>query len=162
MFIAGEPYDKLGIANGLAFSTPPLIDKEFTLRVIHSHINKTVYNNKKKISDFNTDLRVWAEQGVLLFNASLTTKLHKNGKHIDIWKPFTSHLLDMLNSNNSKLVYVFFGDVAQHYADLIDEDKNLIIKVDTPGTNGYTWDCKDLFNKSNEYLDKNNRFKIVW
>ena len=162
VFIADAPYNAINLANGLAFSYPVSKSKELALKVLHNKIADEVYNNKNTVSSFTTDLRVWAEQGILLLNSSFTTVFNKKCTHFDKWKPFISHLLDMLNSKHKNIIYVFFGKNAQYFSELINSEENLVIELEFPGDQGYRWDSKNMFNKINEYLQENNKETIVW
>jgi uracil-DNA glycosylase len=162
VFIADSPYNIINVANGLAFSHPVSLSKELALKVLHNKISSEVYNEKRQVSTFNTDLRVWAEQGVLLLNSSFTTTINKSCRHYDLWKPFISHMIDMLNDKHQNIVYVLFGKNAQYYNDLIDPDENLLIELDNPGDTGYKWDSQDVFNRINQYLRDNGKLEIVW
>tara|TARA_R100000951_G_scaffold115089_1_gene122038 strand:+ start:1540 stop:2250 length:711 start_codon:yes stop_codon:yes gene_type:complete len=162
VFVADSPYNAINVANGLAFSHPVSKSKELALRVLHNKVVSEVYNDKKQVNQFNTDLRVWAEQGVLLLNASMTTTINNACTHYDLWKGFYSYMFDMLDSKNDNLVYVFFGTNSQYFNDLIDTDKNLLIELENPDDIGYKWNSEDLFNKINGFLEKNGKQKIVW
>ncbi len=162
VFIADSPYDVINVANGLAFSHPVSLNKETELKVLHNKIVNEVYDNKKPVSSFTSDLRVWAEQGILLLNSSFTTEINKKCNHYDLWKPFLSHMLDMLNSDVDDIVYVLFGTNAQYFNELIDTDKNLLLQLDNPKDHNYKWDSKDMFTKINNYLENVDKEKIVW
>lgn len=162
IFIGDSPYNSIGVSNGLAFSHPVSLSKELPLKVLHNKIVKEVYDEKKEVSSFNTDLRVWAEQGILLLNASLTTKINSTKSHYELWEPMISHMIDMLNSKHKGLIYVLFGKNAQTFSEIIDEDENHIIKLNYPGDEGYKWDSEDVFNRINQILEKSDRNMIVW
>lgn len=162
VFIGDEPNNAIGVADGLAFSSPNSLSKELPLRVLHNKIAEEVYSGKRKVSDFNTDLRVWSEQGVLLLNSALTAVINKTHRHTDLWKPLISHMIDMLNSEKTKLIYVLFGENAEYFSDLIDMDENYVYQLDLPGSNGYKWDSENIFNEINELLEQNHKYKIAW
>lgn len=161
VFIANEPYGSIKIDDGLAFSQPTGTIKEKPIKVLHSNINKTIYNGDKTVADFNSDLKLWAEQGVLLLNSSLTAVINKKGYHNEIWKSFINYTIDMLNSRNKNIIYVLFGDNAKYYKEVINEDDNLIITLEHPSV-GYKWNSEDLFNKINNYLKNHDKILINW
>jgi len=163
VFLADEPYNKIGVADGLAFSHSNEIKKELPLKVLHSAVMNTVYNNRKTLSDFNNDLKVWAEQGVLLLNSSLTAHIDNPGRHqsLQAWNDFVVFFIDMISSYKKNLVFVIFGENAKFYTDLITDDQHIIL-LDYPGSTGYKWDNKDVFNKINELILKNNQEPIIW
>lgn len=162
VFVGADPYNEIQLADGLAFSHPISGSKELPLRVFHKNINDSVYDGKRNVSDFTPELKVWAEQGILLLNSSLTVGINKEGNHAELWKPFMGYLFDMLNASKSNIIYVFFGEQAQFYADLIDEDDNYIFKLGHPSEKGYKWDSQDIFNKINKILSDNHRIEIAW
>jgi uracil-DNA glycosylase len=162
VFIGDRPYNNIGVSNGLAFSHPVSLSKELPLKVLHNKIAKEVYQDKKPVASFNTDLRVWAEQGVLLLNSSLTTRINNKKAHHEMWEPFISHMIDMLNSKQEGLIYVLFGKNAHTFSEIIDDDENHIIELDYPGDEGYKWDSGNMFNKINEILEELGKQNIVW
>jgi uracil-DNA glycosylase len=139
--------------------------KEASLRYIHNAIAKTVYNDKVLAKDLSADLTPWANQGILMLNTSLTTEIGKIGKHFSIWEPFTNYVLDMINSMDKSIIFVFLGKKAQEYEDLIS-DKHVKLYASHPASAAYQkqqeWDCNDVFNKINEKLTENNQKIIAW
>jgi uracil-DNA glycosylase len=112
----------------------------------------------------NPDLSPWVEQGVLMLNSALTTTIGKPGTHQELWQPFMAYLLDILTHNKDGLVYVFLGKKAQEFADMIP-DSNHKIMVSHPASaayNGSKWDCNDMWNKINNYLDEKGEKPISW
>ncbi len=66
--------------------------------------------------------------------------------------------------NKPGLIYVFLGKKAQEYMDLIP-DNNYKIAVNHPASAAYTgqtWNCEDMFNRVNAYLELQNQPKIIW
>ena len=98
-------------------------------------------------------------------NSALTTTVSKPGTHQLVWKPFIAYLLDHLVWNKPNLIYVFMGKKAQDFADLIP-DNNYKIMVSHPASAGYNgdaeWDCNDMWNKINKYLEQNGQQRISW
>lgn len=165
VFIGQDPYPQLGVADGIAFSCGNTMKKEASLRYMHKAIAETVYHNTKDVKELNPDLTPWSNQGVLMLNTSLTTEVGKIGKHLDIWQPFTSYLLDMLNAHNEELIWVFLGKKAQDYSDLVD-DRHHKLFASHPASAAYQaqqmWDCNDVFNKVNGILKQSQKEEITW
>ena len=163
--IGQDPYPQLGVADGIAFSCGNTLKPEASLRYIHKAIAHTVYNNEKDFKSFNSDLVNWSNQGVLLVNTSLTTEIDKIGKHFDIWKGFTEYLIDMLNSSEKPIVWVFLGKKAQEYSELVS-DKHVKLFASHPASAAYQkaqmWDCSDVFNKINSSLQELNYTPVKW
>ena len=98
-----DPYPKAGYAHGLAFSC--LVGVPGSLRNIYKCLKKTKWIETIPKSG---DLTYWAEQGVLLVNGALTTRVGLANAHKDIWKDYTDKLFAGLSSHVSK----FSVDVA--------------------------------------------------
>lgn len=165
VFIGQDPYPQMNVADGISFSCGNTMKKEASLRYIHNAIAKTVYNDKVLAKDLSADLTPWANQGILMLNTSLTTEIGKIGKHFSIWEPFTNYVLDMINSMDKSIIFVFLGKKAQEYEDLIS-DKHVKLYASHPASAAYQkqqeWDCNDVFNKINEKLIENNQKIIAW
>jgi len=156
VIIGQDPYPQLGVADGISFSCSNTNKLQPSLRFILEEVDRTVYNNEVISEDLN--LKRWSNQGILMLNTALTTEVSIIGSHYDIWRPFTTYLLDWLNINKSELVYVYMGKKAEEWSSMTD-DTNIKYFVKHPASaayNGSKWDSKDLFNKIN--LHK----KIIW
>jgi uracil-DNA glycosylase len=73
-------------------------------------------------------------------------------------------LLDVLTRNKSDIVYVFLGKKAQELEEVVP-DSNHKIMVSHPASaayNGSVWDCNDMWNKINNYLDEKGQQPISW
>jgi len=160
VIIGQDPYPQINVADGIAFSCSNFGKVEKSLDYMFKSIGKTTgsLNN-------DPDLSRWANQGVLLLNSALTTTIGKPGTHQLLWKPFMAYVLDYLVWNRPNLIYVFMGKKAQDFADLIP-DNNYKIMVSHPASAAYNeepeWDCGDMWNKINKYLEQNERPRISW
>lgn len=99
-----------------------------------------------------------------MLNAALTCEVSKSGSHIKLWNPFTTELLDTLNTCNTGLVFVFFGKDAQKYNSLIGEH-HFKINVSHPASaayNGGKWDDESLFKRIDAIMWPNYKTKINW
>ena len=75
------------------------------------------------------DLNPWAEQGVLLLNATLTVRAHEPGSHQKKgWETFTDKIIELISENCKHVVFILWGNFAQKKITLIDEKKHFIIK----------------------------------
>jgi len=156
VIIGQDPYPQLGVADGISFSCSNTNKLQPSLRFILQEVDRTVYDNEVISEDLN--LKRWSNQGVLMLNTALTTEIGIIGSHYDIWRPFTTYLLDWLNINKSELVYVYMGKKAEEWSSMTD-DTNIKYFVKHPASaayNGSKWASNDLFNKIN--LHK----KIIW
>lgn len=162
VFIGQDPYPQINTADGIAFSCSIKDKPEVSLKYIMDAIDKTV---PPEFIDVRTnDLSRWADQGILMLNTALTTTIGKPGTHQLLWRSFMVTLLDALIWNKPGLIYVFLGKKAQEYMDLIP-DNNYKIAVNHPASAAYTgqvWDCEDMFNRVNAYLEIQEQPKIIW
>lgn len=160
VIIGQDPYPQINVADGIAFSCSNFGKVEKSLDYMFKSIGKTTgsINN-------DPDLSRWSNQGILLLNSALTTTIGKPGTHQLLWKPFMAYVLDYLVWNRPNLIYVFMGKKAQDFADLIP-DNNYKIMVSHPASAAYNedpeWECGDMWNKINKYLDENARPTISW
>jgi uracil-DNA glycosylase len=161
VIIGQDPYPQAGVADGIAFSCSNTGNIEASLRYMHKSIIATVDPNYIG----QPDLRNWADQGVLLLNTALTTTIGKPGSHQLLWKSFIVQVLDSLIWEKPGLIYVFLGKKAQELADLIP-DNNYKIMVSHPASAAYNkeseWNCNDMWNKINKYLEQDGQQPISW
>lgn len=164
VIIGQDPYPWLyhnhedgSVADGLAFSCGNSMKIQPSLDYIFKALGKSE-------DDRNPDLKYLANQGVLLLNSALTVELNKPGTHQEIWRPFINIVIDTINFNKSDIVYILLGKVAQQYEDVISSN-SLILKASHPASAAYnrgTWNCDDVFNKTNEYLKQKDKTIIEW
>ena len=153
VMVGQDPYPTLGVADGIAFSCSKSEKEQPSLRFMLDEAQKMY-----PFYDRPLDLKRWSNQGVLLLNTALTTEVGNIGSHYDIWKLFTTYLLDWLNINNSGLVYVYMGKKAEEWSS-ITNDSNIKYFVKHPASaayNGSNWDSGDIFNLINTHK------KIIW
>ncbi len=163
IIIGQDPYPYEKVADGMAFSCSNDGKIQASLRYINKAIQHTVYNDLPL--DYKSDLTPWAEQGILLLNSSLTTEIGKIGKHYDVWSPFITFLLDMLNAYNPGLVYVFMGKQAQEWIDQVSDNNHKLI-CSHPASAAYNnlemWNCNDVFNKVSKLVKDHHAYEIKW
>jgi len=152
VIVGQDPYPQLGSADGLAFSCSKKDKVEKSLQYIN-----------KAIDTDHTDLRCWANQGILLINTALTVEVNKIGSHFWNWKPFTEHLFSKINQDNKDIVFILMGKKAEAWERLISNQK--ILKCTHPASAAYrggVWDSNDVFNKTNIELNKQGKTLIDW
>jgi uracil-DNA glycosylase len=164
VIIGQDPYPHFGVADGIAFSCGLTGKPQPSLKNLFEAIEQTAYQGYPTHMD--PDLSRWSQQGVLLLNTALTTQVDKVGTHYDIWKDFIMYVLDMLSLTNSGLIFILLGAKAQELESVIGQN-HYILKASHPASAAYTkttWDCNDVFNKTNEILTQNNgpQFQITW
>jgi uracil-DNA glycosylase len=162
VFLNIEPYYIIEIADGIAFSCSNTPKIQSHLKFILDAVNKTVYNNEEISCD--TDLKRWSNQGILMFNISLTAEVNKINAHYNIWKPFTAYLLDWLNNYNPGIIYVYMGKKVEEWS-ILTNDNNHKFFIKHPGQATYynnKWDCDNIFNEINRVLLEKHNEKIIW
>ena len=112
-------------AHGLSFSVPKGIAPPPSLVNIFKEIASDLGIHMSR----NGDLTPWADQGVLLLNATLTVEQAKAGAHQGKgWEAFTDVAIAALNANREGLVFVLWGSYAQKKGAFIDAHKHLVLK----------------------------------
>ena len=111
------------------------------------------------------NLTRWAEQGVLLLNATLTVCAHQAGSHQGKgWETFTDAAIRILAEERENLVFILWGNYAQQKGAFIDSSKHLVLKSVHPSPlsayRGFIGN--NHFVLANEYLRKNGKTEIDW
>lgn len=161
VIIGQDPYHGPGQANGLCFSVaegvkaPPSLVNIF--KELHADLNVPVPNNGS--------LTRWADQGVLLLNATLTVRAATPGSHQGKgWEQFTDAVIDRLNKGKNNLVFMLWGAYAQKKGSFIDRNKHLVIESPHPSPfsvhRGFFG--SKPFSRANEYLLKTGQQQIDW
>ncbi|HSR01230.1 MAG TPA: uracil-DNA glycosylase [Methylophilaceae bacterium] len=161
VIIGQDPYHGPNQAHGLSFSVPEGIALPPSLINIFKEIESDL-NIKMSGSG---DLTPWAEQGVLLLNATLTVEQAKAGSHQKRgWEMFTDAAIKALNARRQNLVFVLWGSYAQKKGEAIDSSKHLILKSVHPSPlsahRGFFGNHQ--FSKINQYLIEHGQRSINW
>lgn len=162
VILGQDPYHNVGQAHGLSFSVPEGIAHPPSLRNIFSELSTDIDGFKVPASG---DLTKWADQGVLLLNATLTVRAHEAGSHQKKgWEKFTDRIIYEISNLNSGVVFLLWGAYAQKKCSLIDESKHLILKTVHPSPlsvyRGF-YGCKH-FSLANEFLVSRGKEPINW
>ncbi len=161
VILGQDPYHEPGQAHGLCFSVqdgtpfPPSLVNIF----------KEIGNDLQKSVPTSGNLMRWADQGVLLLNATLTVRAHQAGSHQNKgWETFTDAVIHRLAEQREHLVYILWGAYAQRKGAFIDTSKNLVLKSAHPSPlSAYRgFFGNHHFSKTNEYLIANGRQPINW
>ena len=148
-------------AHGLSFSVPQGVDLPPSLQNIFKEISSDLNLKMSK----NGDLTPWAEQGVLLLNATLTVQQSLAGSHQNKgWEKFTDAAIAALNKHRENLVFVLWGSYAQKKGAFIDEKKHLVLKSVHPSPlsahRGFFGNHQ--FSTINQYLVQHGQPAINW
>jgi len=161
VILGQDPYHGPGQAHGLCFSVPKGIPQPPSLvnifKEIKSDLGIPVPNHG--------NLEKWAEQGVLLLNATLTVRANQAGSHQKKgWEQFTDRAIEMLSQHKTGVVFILWGKYAQAKEAIIDTSKHFILKGPHPSPlSAYAgfFGCKH-FSKTNEILNKQLLTEIDW
>jgi uracil-DNA glycosylase len=162
VILGQDPYHGPRQANGLSFAVgtdvpiPPSLHNIF--KEIESDFGKPLVNH-------SGDLSRWAEQGVLLLNATLTVRAKSAGSHQGKgWEQFTDAVIRVLSEEREHLVFILWGNYARQKGAHIDRSKHLVIESPHPSPfsayNGFFG--SKPFTKTNEYLEAHNETPIDW
>ncbi|MGD0328206.1 MAG: uracil-DNA glycosylase [Minisyncoccia bacterium] len=162
VILGQDPYHGQRQANGLAFAVsereavPPSLQNIF--KEIESDFGKPLVHR-------SGDLSRWAEQGVLLLNATLTVRAHMAGSHQGRgWELFTDAAIRALSEEREHLVFMLWGNYAKAKGAHIDRNKHLVLQAPHPSPfsadSGF-FGCKH-FSKANDYLIAHDETPIDW
>jgi len=161
VIVGQDPYHDDGQANGLCFSVSDGIKKPPSLQNIFKEINSDLGLAIPETGN----LEKWANQGVLLLNATLTVRAHNAGSHQKKgWETFTDRVISVISEKREKVIFMLWGKFAQSKVNLIDTDKHYILYAAHPSPlsayNGF-FGCKH-FSQTNTILEKIGKEPIDW
>lgn len=161
VILGQDPYHEPGQAHGLCFSVndgvpfPPSLQNIF--KEIHDDIGTPV--------PMSGDLTRWANQGVLLLNATLTVRAHQAGSHQNKgWEQFTDAVIHRLAQERENLVFILWGSYAQRKGEFIDRSRHFVLQSPHPSPlsahRGFFGNRH--FSRTNEYLTAHGIEPILW
>ena len=161
VILGQDPYHGPNQAHGLCFSVMPGVSPPPSLINIFKEIEDDLGIPAPK----HGCLQSWAEQGVLLLNATLTVERAHAGSHQGKgWEIFTDKVIEALNERREGLVFMLWGSYAQNKGALINQQKHLILKSPHPSPlsahRGFFGNRH--FSKANEYLQQQGLAPIQW
>lgn len=161
VIIGQDPYHGLNQAHGLCFSVKRGVDIPPSLQNIFKELKSDLGIPPAR----HGNLESWAQQGVLLLNATLSVESGKAGSHQNKgWEQFTDAIIDHLNRERSGVVFVLWGSYAQKKGAFIDRKKHLVLAGPHPSPlsahRGF-FGCGH-FSKINEYLKAQGKTPIDW
>ncbi|WP_302824139.1 uracil-DNA glycosylase [Leyella stercorea] len=162
VIIGQDPYHEPGQAQGLSFSVPEGVPFPPSLQ----NIFKEIQLDLGKPMPPTGDLTRWAEQGVLLLNATLTVRAHQAASHQRHgWEQFTDAAIRALNAERENLVFILWGGYARSKAQLIDRSHHLVLESVHPSplsANRGGWFGNHHFSQCNAYLREHGEQEIDW
>jgi uracil-DNA glycosylase len=162
VILGQDPYHGEQQAHGLSFSVQKGVSIPPSLQNIYKELQSDITGFRTPL---HGDLTGWADQGVLLLNATLTVEASKPGSHQKRgWEIFTDKAIAELSERKSGLVFILWGKFAQSKAVLIDCHKHYILTAAHPSPfsayNGF-FGCRH-FSKANAYLARQGMTEINW
>ena len=162
VLLGQDPYHGPGQAHGLSFSVPEGITHPPSL----INIFKELESDLGVAYPQSGNLERWAQQGVLLLNATLTVESHQAGSHQKKgWETFTDRAIQLLSQKRENLVFFLWGGYAKQKIKWIDANKHLILTSGHPSplsaNRGY-WFGNKHFSQCNQYLVKQKIKPILW
>lgn len=160
VIIGQDPYHGPGQANGLCFSVSPGIRKPPSL----INIFKEIQDDLGIPIPESGNLEPWADQGVLLLNATLTVRANTASSHQKKgWETFTDAVIKKISEQKENVVFLLWGNFAIQKEALINPGKHVILKAAHPSplARGAFFGCKH-FSKTNALLKEQGIQEINW
>jgi uracil-DNA glycosylase len=162
VILGQDPYHRPNQAHGLSFSVQKGNKHPPSLKNIFKELTEDIVGFETPIDG---DLTQWAQQGVLLINATLTVNAGLAGSHQQQgWEIFTDKVIATLSEKREDLIFILWGKFAQAKEELIDSAKHHIIKSHHPSpfsAYGGFFGSKP-FSKTNQILTSLGKEEINW
>jgi uracil-DNA glycosylase len=162
VIIGQDPYHGFGQANGLCFS----INDGVSFPPSLLNIFKEIQTDLAIPIPISGNLERWADQGVLLLNATLTVRESEAGSHQKQgWETFTDAVIQKISNEKENVVFLLWGGFAQKKGTKIDRTKHLVLETGHPSplsANRGFWFGNKHFRKINVYLKSIGKQAIEW
>ena len=157
-FYNGEP-----VADGLLMGCSVTNKLQPSLEKFYDGVEKDINDGLNLKYKKLADVKYLANQGVLMFNAALTTEMNKAGSHIQLWEPFTKYVLEEIITPTGVPV-IFLGKDASKYEKYTSPFAwNFVMSHPASASYKNTdWDTEGTFAKVNKVLKDNNNYEIMW
>lgn len=161
VIIGQDPYHGPGQAEGLCFSVKDGVRMPPSLL----NIFREIADDTGRPMPQSGSLRRWAEQGVLLLNATLTVRAHQAGSHQGHgWERFTDAVISRLSAEREHLVFMLWGSYAQRKGQVIDRTRHLVLASAHPSPLSayHGFFGNHHFSRCNDYLVEHGLTPISW
>ena len=162
VIIGQDPYHGEGQAHGLCFSVNDGITHPPSLK----NIFKEIQDDLNVAYPQSGNLTAWANQGVLLLNATLTVRAHEAGSHQKRgWETFTDAVIQSISDHKENVVFLLWGGYAKKKGRIIDTKKHAVFTCGHPSplsANRGFWFGNKHFTKTNTYLEDQEITRINW
>ena len=161
VILGQDPYHGPNQAHGLCFSVKPGVPAPPSLQNMFKELHRDIGMEIPR----HGCLQPWANQGVLLLNATLTVEQGRAGSHQGKgWEIFTDKAIQLVNDQCLGVVFLLWGSFAQKKSTYIDSQRHFILRAPHPSPlsahRGFIG-CGH-FSKTNQYLQKLNKSPIDW
>ncbi len=161
VILGQDPYHGKGQAHGLCFSVRENIKSPPSLVNIFKEIKSDIGIDFPE----NGNLERWAEQGVLLMNATLTVRAKQAGSHQRKgWETFTDSVIKKISESKKDIVFLLWGAYAQKKGKIIDKNKHYVLQSPHPSPfsvyRGFFGNRH--FSKTNIFLKEKGKKEIIW
>jgi len=162
VILGQDPYHGAGQAHGLSFSVQKGVAVPPSLKNIYKELETDI---EGFVTPAHGNLTSWADQGVLLLNATLTVRAQQPGSHQGKgWEIFTDKIIAELSAGRTGIVFLLWGKYAQNKSALIDASKHTILMAPHPSPfsahTGFLG-CRH-FSKANQKLTEQGLQPINW
>ena len=160
VILGQDPYHGPGQANGLCFSAADGVAVPPSLR----NIFREVQEDTGAPVPATGNLRRWADQGVLLLNATLTVRAAQPGSHQHKgWETFTDAVVSAVNRHHNHVVFMLWGNYARKKGAAIDTTRHLVLTSAHPSPLARgAFAGNRHFSKANDYLIRHGKTPITW
>lgn len=162
VIIGQDPYHGPNQANGLCFSVSDGIPNPPSL----INIFKEIQSDLGKPFPETGNLERWADQGVLLLNATLTVRQAQAGSHQGRgWETFTDAVIQKISEKKENVVFMLWGGFAKKKGAKVDRSKHCILESGHPSplsANRGLWFGNEHFSKANAFLASKGKETIEW
>ena len=160
VIIGQDPYHGPNQAHGLSFSVQKGVAIPPSLRNIYKELAQTIPGFKIPA---HGELTKWADQGVLLLNASLTVRAGEANSHQKMgWDKFTDAAIRKLAEHREGIIFLLWGRFAQVKASFIDSEKHHVLKAPHPSPLAQGFIGCGHFATTNEILTREGKETIDW
>ena len=161
VILGQDPYHEEGQAHGLCFSVNDGVEVPPSLKNIYKEIQRDLGTPVPA----SGNLQRWADQGVLLLNATLTVRAHQAGSHQGKgWEELTDAVIAALNREREHVVFMLWGSYAQRKGQFIDRRRHLVLQTSHPSPLSVYRGFEGCghFSKANKYLTEHGLQPINW
>jgi len=161
VILGQDPYHDNNQAHGLSFSVRKGIAVPPSLRNMYKELSTDIPGF---VIPKSGDLSQWAQNGVLLLNATLTVRAHEANSHAKFgWQTFTDEVIRIINQKKEGVVFLLWGKFAQKKGSIVSTVKHTVIQSAHPSPLSVKhWTGCKCFSKANKALTSHGKDPIDW